>query len=219
MARCPKCDSPLTLDALYCGQCGTRIEKSQTDDSRNQMLVKNSYFAYSEYSLERQVTTEHSSFEIKDMNGNLVAVAIREAANFGDTIRVETLSGVQIGKIQLSAALVPNRPYVTVRDEDGHETAIIIMRTAKKPGSGFVSVGITSWFLARPDGADIAKIEWEKGGHKWVMKSSDDSVLADARWFKESRGTFYFQVLNPAVDPFFLLASAFGNEAARQYIF
>ncbi len=100
-----------------------------------------------------------STFEIREVSGALVAIArhmsegkspesMTSLANLTSLVSslraysMETPEGVRIGELRGSGALIPNRPYLEIKDANGKEVAIIMMRVAKKPGAGFFSNGV-----------------------------------------------------------------------------
>jgi uncharacterized protein YxjI len=215
MARCPKCDASLSLGAQYCGQCGARID--WMDGPVSQLPAKTSIFTASEYTLQKRILAVLTVFEIKDANGALVAIVKREAVPLGAAYIVETPEGTRIGELRGTLALIPNRPYVEIKDANGQQIAIIMMRVAKKPGAGFFSVGTTTWVIAKPDGTELAKINWSKGGHEWTIEAPDGTKIAEVNWnwLEVPRDTYHVKILKPAIDQYFVLATVFSNIADR----
>jgi uncharacterized protein YxjI len=217
MRSCPKCGAPLSLGAQYCGQCGARTGGSQTPESVGQSSTETSVFTASEYTLEKRIVAAVSTFEIKDTNGAVVAIVKREMVPLGAAYSVETPDGSRIGELRGAVALIPNRPYVEIRDANGQQLAIIMMRVAKKPGAGFFSVGITTWVIAKPDGTELAKINWSKGGHEWTIEAPDGTMIAEAhwKWLEVPHDTYHIKIHSLAMDPYFVLATIFSNIADR----
>ena len=120
-----------------------------------------------------------SVFEIREVSGALVAIArhmsegkspesVASLANLSSLVSslraysLETPEGVRIGELQGSGALIPNRPYLEIKDANGENIAIIMMRVAKKPGAGFFSTGITTWTLETPEERNLLESIGEK---------------------------------------------------------
>ena len=112
--------------------------------------------------LQLGTVSQLSVFEIREVSGALVAIArhmsegkspesVASLANLSSLVSslraysLETPEGVRIGELQGSGALIPNRPYLEIKDANGENIAIIMMRVAKKPGAGFFSTGVTTW--------------------------------------------------------------------------
>jgi hypothetical protein len=129
-----------------------------------------------------------STFEIMEISGALVAIArhmgegkspesVTPLANLASLVSslraysMETPEGVRIGELRGTGALIPNRPYLEIKDASGKEVAIIMMRGAKKPGAGFFSTGVTTWALETPEGEELARINWGKANRDWTVET------------------------------------------------
>ena len=217
--QCPSCGQPLSLGAVFCGQCGARVNGKTPTARKPAPSTASKIFSGSEYVIEKKtlLATRLTSFEFKDASGNLVARARREIVPFGAAFVVETPDGVRVGELRGAVAVIPNRPFLEIRDEQGNALAIIMMRVAKKPGAGFLSIGITTWLIVTPSGDAIAKIDWMKGGHECRIEAMDGTPIAEVHWnwLEIPRDTYSVKILNPLIDPYFVLATIFSNTADR----
>jgi uncharacterized protein YxjI/ribosomal protein L40E len=217
MAQCPKCGAELSLGAQYCGQCGVRIARPDSTEVPTRLTSVNRIFMASEYVLQKKIAAGLSTVEIKDSAGVLVARGQKMIVPLGAAYSIETPEGVRIGELRGSVALIPNRPSLEIRDANGQEIAIIMMKVAKKPGAGFFSVGITTWVVATPSGEELARINWRKGGHDWTIETPEGAVIAEVhwKWLEVPRLTYQVKILNPIIDPYLVLATVFANPADR----
>jgi uncharacterized protein YxjI len=177
-----------------------------------------SIFKESEYVLQKKIVALPTTFEIMNSSGVLIARGEKEFAGLGSAYVLETAEGDRIGELRGSLALIPNRPFMHIMDANGQEIAIIMMRVAKKPGAGFLSVGVTTWVIAAPSGDELAKINWSKlGGHDWKIETPDGTMVAEVHWnwSEVPRDKYQVKIHNPAIDPYFVLATVFANPADR----
>jgi hypothetical protein len=169
-----------------------------------------------------------STFEIREMSGTLVAItrhmsegespeSMTSPANLASLVSslraycMETPEGVRIGELRGSEALIPNRPYLEIRDANSKEAAIIMMRVAKKPGAGFFSTGITTWVMATPSGEDLARINWGKAGDGWTIETPEGTTIAEVQRLEQANDAFEVKILNPIIDPYLVLATFFAT--------
>lgn len=111
MHVCPHCGEPLTLGAKFCGKCGLRADQVETTPIASRSIEKaSSVFAGTEFIVEKRIAAVLSTFEIKDVNGTLVATGRKEAVPLGPAYVVETAEGARIGELRGALALIPNRP-------------------------------------------------------------------------------------------------------------
>jgi len=215
LGLCPNCGEPLTLGAQYCWKCGTRANGHQIPQTSPE-ASPSAIFTETEYVIEKKALAPTSTFEIKEGTGNLVAIAKREVVPLGSAYILETAQGVRIGELRGEVALIPNRPFLEIRDAQSRPLAIIMMRVGKKPGAGFFSIGVTTWMIAKPSGEELAEINWAKGGHEWTIKSPDGTTIGEGKWkwLEIPHDTFSVRILSPAIDPYFVLASVWANPAA-----
>lgn len=213
MQQCRKCGAVLSFGAQYCGQCGARI--TALPDVSQGATTERSLFTDSEYVMRKKIAT-NSTFEIENSSGDLVATAKKEIVPLGPAYLIETPDGVRIGELRGSVALLPNRPYLEIRDANGQLAAIIMMRVAKKPGAGFFSIGITSWVIAAPSGEELARINWRNGGHDWSVMGPD-GMMAEGhwKWLEIPHDTYEVKILRQVIDPYLVLATIFANPANR----
>jgi hypothetical protein len=173
-----------------------------------------------------------ATFEIKELDGALVAVArhisegkppesitsLRNLASLVSTLRaynMETPEGVRIGELHGSGALIPNRPYLEIRDANGIEIAVIVMRVVKKPGGGFFSTGVTTWSLDTSAGEELARIIWGKENRDWTIMTPEGVTIAEVQRLQPPGPTYQtsheVKILNPAIDPYLVLATFFAT--------
>ncbi len=177
-----------------------------------------SIFQELEYVLQKKIVAFPTTFEIMNSSGVLIAKGQKEIASLGPAYILETPEGVRIGELRGSLALIPNRSFMQIRDANGQEIAIIMMRVAKKPGAGFLSVGATKWVIAASSGDELAKINWSKlGGHDWTIETPDGTMVAEVHWdwLEVPRDKYEVKIHNPVIDPYFVLATVFANPADR----
>jgi hypothetical protein len=156
---------------------------SQIQAAATPTISFNSILKASEYVVQKKILAVPTTFEIIDSNGVIVANGKKEVVLLGPVYSVETPDGVRVGEMRRAIALIPNRPYLEIKDAQGQQIAIIMMRVAKKPGAGFISLGITTWVIAAPSGEELAKINWSKmGGHDWTIESPDGTLIAEVHW-------------------------------------
>lgn len=92
MAQCPKCDAELSLGAQYCGQCGAATTALQSSETSTPPTPVKGIFTASAYIVQTKISEayshrdhrnlrssyELSTFEIREVNGALVARAEHE---------------------------------------------------------------------------------------------------------------------------------------------
>ena len=173
-----------------------------------------------------------STFEIREINGALVATArhmsegespesMTSLANLTSLVSslraysMETPEGVRIGELRGSGALIPNRPYLEIKDANGKEVAIIMMRLAKKPGAGFFSTGVTTWTIETPGGEELARINWGKANRDWTVETPDGATIAEVQRLEVQDPAYQtsheVKILNPTIDPYLVLATFFAT--------
>jgi hypothetical protein len=173
-----------------------------------------------------------STFEIRETSGALVAIArhmsedespesmtsLENLTSLVSSLRaytMETPEGVRIGELRGSGALIPNRPYLEIKDANGKEVAIIMMRVAKKPGAGFFSIGVTTWALETPGGEELARINWGKANRDWTVETPDGATIAEVQRLEVQDPAYQtsheVKILNPTIDPYLVLATFFAN--------
>ena len=165
--RRDNCSSPNPVSGVFTSS--TYIIQTRISESFRSVHEKN------QLGIRYQVST----FEIKDTSGALVAVArhmindkspapVSLLANLTSlasplrTYSLETPQGVRLGELHGSGGLIPNSPYLEIKDANGKTIATITMRVTRKTGS-FFSPGITTWTLESSDGQELAEIKWGKG--------------------------------------------------------
>jgi uncharacterized protein YxjI len=191
---------------------------SQIQAAATSTISDNSIFKASEYVVQKKILAVPTTFEIIDSNGVIVANGKKEVVPLGLAYSIETPEGVHVGEMRGAIALIPNRPYLEIKDAHGQPIAIIMMRVAKKPGAGFISLGVTTWVIAAPSGEELAKINWTKmGGHDWTIESPDGTLIAEVhwKWLEVPRDKYAVNIHNPTIDPYFVLATVFANPADR----
>lgn len=171
-------------------------------------------FGASEYVVEKSGSPV-TSFQIKDSSGALIAKGRTEMVSLGIAYTLETPDGTRIGELRGALALIPNRPYLEIRDRNSQPLGIVMMRVAKKPGAGFFSVGVTTWVIATPAGEELARITWKKAGHEWTIDAPDGTNIAEAHWnwLEIPHQSYALKIINPIIDAYFLLATIFANPA------
>lgn len=218
MGLCPRCGAQLSFGAIFCGSCGARADGREMQDTRPDPRSTHSIFTSTEYTLQKRILAILTTFDIKDASGNIVARDKKEVVPVGPSYLVETPEGVRVGELKGAVALIPNRPYLEIRDAHGEPLAVMVMRVAKKPGAGFFSIGVTTWVIATPSGEELTKITCKKGGHDWTIETPDGTTIAEVhwKWLEVPRDTYQVKILNStAIDPYFVLATVFGNPADR----
>jgi uncharacterized protein YxjI len=191
---------------------------SQIQETATPTIPVTSLFTASEYVVQKKILALLTTFEIIDPNGVVVAVGKKEVVPLGTAYSLETPEGVRIGEMKGSVALIPNRPYLEIKDALGQQIAIIMMRVAKKPSAGFISLGVTTWVIAAPSGEELARINWSKmGGHDWTIEAPDRTLIAEVhwKWLEVPRDKYEVKIQNPAIDAFLILATIFANPADR----
>ena len=181
-----------------------------------------------------QLGTEYqlSTFEIREISGALVAIvrhmsegkspesisSLADLTSVVSSLRaysLETPDGVRIGELRGSGALIPNRPYLEIKDANGKEVAIIVMRVAKKPGAGFFSIGVTIWALETPGGEELARINWGKANRDWTVETPDGATIAQVQMLEGQDPAYQtsheVKILNSAIDPYLVLATFFAT--------
>jgi len=237
MAPCPKCGGELTFGAQYCGQCGMRVTTPEFTEATTRPIPVNSIFTASTYIVQMKISEsckacpsrtdlgtfyQLGTFEIKKIDGTLVArarntseppksVASLSRLSSLRTYTIETPEGARIGELHGSLALIPNRPYLEIRDANGQEIATIMMRVTKKPGAGFFSTGITTWVLATPSGEELARINWGKAGHDWTIETPQGAIIAQVQQLEEPGHRYEVKILHPTIDPYLVLATFFAT--------
>jgi hypothetical protein len=215
---------------------------SQFTEAATQPTSVNGIFTASAYIVQTKITESYksrasrtdlgtfyqlSTFEIRETNGALVA----RARNMGEPLpssafslsrlsslraySIETPEGVRIGEMRGSPALIPNRPYLEIRDANGQDIAIIMMRVAKKPGAGFFSTGVTTWVVETPAGEELARINWGKAGRDWTIETPEGATIAEVQRLEDQdhayQTTHEVKILNPTIDPYLVLATFFAT--------
>ncbi len=238
MARCQKCGAELSLGAQYCGHCGVGVSVSQSTDAASQPTSVNRIFTASSYIIQTKIAESYKSrasrtdlgtfyqisdFEIREINGALVARVRHIDEPLPSSVfnlsrlsslraySLETPEGVRIGELRGSAMLIPNRPYLEIKDANGQEIAIIMMKVEKKPGAGFLSTGITTWVLATPSGGEFARINWGKAEHDWAIETFEGAIIAEVQRLEEPSDAYEVKILNPIIDPYLVLATFFAT--------
>lgn len=160
---------------------------------------------------------ELSTFEIKEPSGMLVARFRHMHEPLPSSVfnlsrlsslraySMETPEGVQIGELRGPAMLIPNRPYLQIKDAHGQEIASIIMKVEKKLGAGFFSIGVTTWVVAKPSGEELARINWGKTGRDWTIETPQVQKLEVQD--PEYQTSHEVKILNPAIPPYIVLAT------------
>lgn len=213
MARCSKCDTPLSIGAQYCGQCGARANLPEVPETVNQAFnAAAPIFKASDYVVEK-FGSPVTSFQIKDSTGVLIAKGTAEIASLGIAYTLKTPDGARIGELRGALALIPNRPYLEILDRNSQPLAVVMMRVAKKPGAGFLSLGVTTWVIATPAGEELATITWKKASHEWTIDAPDGTNIAEAHWdwVEVPHRSYTLKITKPIVDTYFLLATIFAN--------
>jgi hypothetical protein len=175
-----------------------------------------------------------STFEIKELNGPLVAIgrnmneplspSALSLTNIGSLVSkivaysIETPKGVRIGELHGSGALIPNSPYLKIKDANGKDIAVIIMRAEKKPGAGFFSRAVTTWALENPGGEELARISWGQATGRlddWTVRSPEGATIAEVQPSKVQDPAYQtsheVKILNPIIDPYLVLATFFAT--------
>jgi hypothetical protein len=133
---------------------------------------------------------------------------------------VETPDGERIGELRGPPALIPNRPYLEIRDANSHEIAIIMMKVAKRPGAGFFSVGITTWVVATPSGEELARINWGKAGQDWTVETPEGQTIAEVQRVEVQDPAYQtaheVKILNATIDPYLVLATFLATPAGTK---
>ena len=128
---------------------------------------------------------------------------------------IETPEGVRIGELRGSAMLIPNRPLLEIKDANGQDIAIIIMRVTKKPGAGFFSTGVTTWALETPGGEELARINWGKANRDWTVETPDGATIAEVQRLEVQDSAYQtsheVKILSPTIDPYLVLATFFAT--------
>ena len=93
---------------------------------------------------------------------------------------METPQGVRLGELHGSGGLIPNSPYLEIKDANGKTIATITMRVTRKTG-GFFSPGITTWTLECSDGQELAEIKWGKGDRDWTVETPEGATMAQVQ--------------------------------------
>lgn len=119
------------------------------------------------------------------------------------------------GGLHGSGALIPNRPYLTIKNANAEDIAVIIMRVTKKPDAGFLSIGITTWTIETPQGQELAEITWGKGNHKWNIMTPEGVSVAEVQRLdepdSEHQTTHQVRILTSTAAPYVVLASFFAT--------
>lgn len=158
--------------------------------------------------------------ERRNMNEPLSpsSLSITNIASLVSSIRaysMETPDGVRIGELHGSGALIPNRPYLEIRNANGENIAIIVMRVAKKPGAGFFSTGITTWAVETPGGEELARINWGKANRDWTIETPEGATIAEVQRLEVQDPAYQtsheVKILNPTIDPYLVLSTFFAT--------
>lgn len=247
MVQCAKCGVELSLGAQYCGECGAATSTLQSTSAPAPPRSVKEFFTAPAYLVQTKTAESYRSlhgrsqlgtvyqfatFEIKELNGALVAVAhhisegkspesitsLRNLASLVSTLRaynLETPDGVRIGELRGSGALIPNRPYLEIKDENSTDVAIIVMRVAKKTGGGFFSTGITTWSLETPAGEELARIIWGKENRDWTVVTPEGVTIAEVQRLEPQDPAYQtsheVKILNPTIDSYLILATFFAT--------
>jgi hypothetical protein len=133
---------------------------------------------------------------------------------------METPEGVRFGELRGPWALIPNRPYLEIKDAEGKDIAFIIMRVAKRPGAGFFSIGVTTWTLETPEGEELARIKWGKGIREWMVETPEGATIAEVQQLDiqdpEYQTSHEVKILNPAIPPYLVLATFLANTSGAK---
>jgi len=173
-----------------------------------------------------------SVFEIREVSGALVAIArhmsegespesVASLANLSSLVSslraysLETPEGVRVGELRGSGALIPNSPYLEIKDANGRDIAIIMMRVGKKPGAGFFSTGVTTWAVETPDGEELARINWGEGNRDWTVVTPEGATIAEVQRLEVQdlgyQTSHEVKILNSTIDPYLVLATFFAT--------
>jgi hypothetical protein len=238
MAQCPKCGAELSPSAQYCGQCGVSVSATQSTETTSQPTSVSGIFTGSAYIVQTKISESYrsraprtklgtfyqlSTFEIKERSGTLVARVRHMDEPLPTSLFnlsrlpslraycMETRAGVRIGELRGPAMLIPNRPYLEIKDANGQEIASIIMKVERKPGGGFFSAALTTWVVAKPSGEELARINWGKTGRDWTIETPGGATIAQVQHLEEQESeyqtTYEVKILNPTIPPYLVLAT------------
>jgi hypothetical protein len=247
MAQCSNCGAELSAGAQYCSECGARVTIPQFTKAATQLSSANMIFTAPAYIVQTKITESYesrapktglgtfyqlSTFEIREINGALVARARHVDEPLPSSVLslsrlsslrafvMETPDGARIGELRGPPALIPNRPYLEIRDANGQEIAIIMMKVAKKPGAGFFSVGITTWVVATPSGEELARINWAKTRQDWTVETLEGETIAEVQRVEVQDPAYQtaheVKILKATIDPYLVLATFFATPSGTK---